>query len=301
MKLLLIRHGETVDNIAQLYAGVRDSALTNHGVIQANRLGQYLAATGLKFTEIYSSDLQRAFKTAEAIRLAQIVNEAAREPLELRTVQLPILREQDFGFYEGKPFYARSPLSKKNGKDTHYDQHKDDPGFQDVESKEAMIIRMDSFLGEKLVPKIKSEKPAAEHIIAIVSHGIILSTLWRCLLRRFAPSTVSLKPGLFVGRIALEHLGVWSNTGYLELDIKRKSEAVKQPTGAGSDKVTTSSEAPSDASTLLTGWITTIQTVNGKEHLTGVKRTRGGVGSSKYDEGQKTIDTFFKKTKLDQH
>ncbi|KAM3468559.1 hypothetical protein MY5147_007828, partial [Beauveria neobassiana] len=44
MRLLLIRHGETVDNVAGIFAGVRDSALTTHGVLQAGRLGGHLAA-----------------------------------------------------------------------------------------------------------------------------------------------------------------------------------------------------------------------------------------------------------------
>ncbi len=263
-------------------------------------MGQYFAASGLNFTEIYSSDLQRAFKTAEAIRLAQPVKEAVeQEKPNLKTIQLPILREQDFGFYEGKPFYARSsPSKKKTGKEAHYGQHKDDPGFQDVESKESMILRMDSFLDEHLIPKIRSESPTAEHVIVIVSHGIILSTLWRCLLRRFAPTSVSLKPGLLISGMTLEHLGGWSNTGYLELDLRRNSEALEQPAVAGSDAVPASSGVQSDSPTILTGWMTVIQTVNGKEHLYGVKRTRGGVGSSKHDEGQKTIDSFFKRRKL---
>ncbi|KAI9717004.1 MAG: hypothetical protein M1812_004939 [Candelaria pacifica] len=280
-------------------AGVRDSALTNRGVIQANYLGQYLATSGLNFTNIYSSDLQRAVKTAEAIRIAQPVNKGVEEALSLKTTQLPILREQDFGFYEGKPFYARSPvLKRKTGKETHHAQHKDDPGFQDVESKDSMILRMDSFLEEHLVPKIRSEMPAAEQVIAIVSHGIILSTLWRCLLRRLAPSSVALKPGLLVRGTTLEHLGGWSNTGYLQLDLQRDSNFLAQPSVAKLDAVTANTDASSDTPAILTGLTTVIQTVNGKEHLIGVKRTRGGVGSSKHDEGQKTIDTFFKKKKL---
>src|ERR1700761_205792 len=67
MKLYLIRHGETVDNVAGLYAGSRDSTLTNHGVEQTERLGEYLARNGVKFTHVFASPLSRAYKTAEAV------------------------------------------------------------------------------------------------------------------------------------------------------------------------------------------------------------------------------------------
>jgi len=43
----------------------------------------------------------------------------------------------------------------------------------------------------------------------------------------------------------------------------------------------------------------TVKTINGKDHLKGLKRTGGGLGSSKFEEGQKSIETFFKKRKSD--
>ncbi|OAA35614.1 proteinrelated to alpha-ribazole-5'-phosphate phosphatase [Beauveria brongniartii RCEF 3172] len=67
MRLLLIRHGETVDNVAGIFAGVRDSALTTHGVLQAGRLGGHLAARfPSSVRAVFTSDLQRAARTAAA-------------------------------------------------------------------------------------------------------------------------------------------------------------------------------------------------------------------------------------------
>ncbi|KAI9820750.1 MAG: hypothetical protein M1827_005120 [Pycnora praestabilis] len=305
MKLFLIRHGETVDNVAGVYAGVRDSALTNHGILQANRLGQHFASSGLRFTKIFSSNLQRAFKTAEAIKLAQLDVQVSKPPSDSREIhavemtRLPILREQDFGFYEGKPFYARSRESKKTGKEAHHDLHKNDPGFQDVESKEAMTVRMNSFLNEHLLPLLRAEAPRSENVVAIVSHGIILSTLWRCLLRRFAPRTVSLIPGLLVEGMSLEHLGGWSNTGYLELDINHLdiNLQIVEPSTTELAVVEKPNRYLHDDDGLAE-WRILIKVVNGKDHLKGVKRARGGIGSSKFDEGQKTIESFFKKQKV---
>ncbi|KAL8869956.1 MAG: hypothetical protein Q9174_003885 [Haloplaca sp. 1 TL-2023] len=276
MRLFLIRHGETVDNVAQLYAGSRDSALTVQGVLQAERLGQHLASLGNRFTDVFASDLQRAVKTAEALRAAQIKDDS--EP-KAAVQQVQELREQDFGFYEGKPFYARQRDSTKTGKDSHRSEHTDDPDFQDVETKESMTARTDAFISKHLLPKLKVDGSDDQSVIAIVSHGIILSHLWRSLLGLFHRQTLQLTLGPNAsldggGVINLEYLGGWSNTGYLELDI-----------WAG----TSISEAPLSHCRML------IRTVNGKEHLKGLKRARG-VGSSQYDEGQKKIDTFFKKT-----
>lgn len=46
-------------------------------------------------------------------------------------------------------------------------------------------------------------------------------------------------------------------------------------------------------------WTTTILTINGKDHLKGLKRTGGGVGSSRHDASQKGIESFFKRRKID--
>ncbi|KAI9760744.1 MAG: hypothetical protein M4579_001482 [Chaenotheca gracillima] len=297
MKLFFVRHGETVDNVAQIYAGVRDSALTNQGVLQAERLGQHLASLDVKVKHVLSSDLQRAFKTAEAIRLAQAVTaEGVEDTCCQVTTQLPVLREQDFGFYEGKPFYARPTNSTATGREAHQQQHKDDEGFQDVESRESMIARMNRFLGDHLMPLL-IDSASSEDTMVIVSHGIILSVLWRCFLLRFSPGSFSVSPGLLpVGR-TLEYLGGWSNTGYLEVKVDRPTDSsttLEHPPGSDDNKEPEPVLMPLPT---LKGWRAFIKTVNGQDHLQGLKRTRGGVGSSKHDEGQQKIESFFKKRK----
>ena len=227
MKLFLIRHGETVDNVAGLYAGVRDSALTNHGVEQARRLGEYLANSGVNITHIYASPLTRAHKTAEAVRKAQ------QDQSQLEIVTVPDLIEQDFGFYEGKPFVARSSASpKKSGRDVHHDKHRDDPGFVDVESRESMGRRADAFLDQHLMPRLTSANTPHATAIAVVSHGMLLANLWRKLLLRLPRKSLSIAPEVTAARgaVVLEHLGGWSNTGYLELAITRQANAPRPAT-----------------------------------------------------------------------
>ena len=216
-----------------------------------------------------------------------------------RVKQLENLREQDFGFYEGKPFYARPSGSSKSGKENHRAEHASEPGFQDVESKESLATRANTFVHEHLVPLICDRK---EVTVAVVSHGIILNHLWRSILKLFAKRTISMAPGLAVGgtntSTPLEYLGGWSNTGYLELELQpvvsraepAVSESDADSRGEHQDNVNSDHSSPIPELHMV------IKAVNGKDHLSGLKRTRG-VSSGKYDEGQKKIDGFFKKCK----
>ena len=324
MRLLLVRHGETVDNVAGVYAGVRDSALTTHGVLQAGRLASHLSK--IRISYIYSSDLQRAFKTAESIRLAQ-------SPTLSSTTQLELLREQDFGFYEGKSFLERQKGTNKSGKDAHRDINVNVQGFQDVESKESMKERADKFVELHLVEHLRTRE---EHeTVVIVAHGIILSYLWRSILRKFNASKVAVLPGVQDrSGMALEYLGGWSNTGFLDLEVKKQIPAHGSPETEVLDKDSASSETsvceiplkPYDissprialelpaatsasrsqldsttptAKTNLHDIALVVKAVNSLEHLKGLKKTRGGIGSARHDDKQKTMDSFFKKKRLE--
>lgn len=270
--------------------------------MQAERLARYLEISGIRYTHIFASDLQRAVKTAEALLTAQPKPNHAPS---LMVQQLPVLREQDFGFYEGKPFYARQSQSNKSGKDTHRLHHQNDLSFKDIESKESMGKRATSFVAEYLLPLILKDGFGQGVVVAIVSHGIILSQLWRSILGMFSKHTVALAPGVAGsngGMTSLEHLGGWSNTGYLELDITNttanagdEAKVKAAQSEAGVCPVQELEEAV--LVTLPPSIKMVIKEVNGKEHLKGLKRARG-VGSSQYDEGQKKIESFFKKTKV---
>ncbi|OAA69898.1 Histidine phosphatase superfamily, clade-1 [Cordyceps fumosorosea ARSEF 2679] len=70
MRLFLIRHGETVDNVAGVLAGITDSRLTLHGTVQAGMLASHLAARfpSTPVRKIFTSDLQRALLTGRAVQ-----------------------------------------------------------------------------------------------------------------------------------------------------------------------------------------------------------------------------------------
>lgn len=251
-----------------------------HGSLQAERLGHYFAQSGFRFTHIFSSDLQRAYQTAVAIQLAQSSLQSNRKFEGLEIQKLPLLREQDFGSYEGKPFNTRLRGSNISGKEVYRSQQISDPAFKDVESKESMVQRMDGFLQDYVSPLLYTETSELNPIVCIISHGIIFSHLWRCLLKMFPRQSVILASGTVTadrGPVLLEHLGSWSNTGYLELDIHRSS--AKLATGFGEPGIRLS--GPEHLS-MVNGLVPTIlhlkmtiKTVNGQDHLRSLKRKIG--------------------------
>ncbi len=67
LTLLMLRHGETEWNAAGRWQGWLDVDLAPLGEQQARARGTTLAASGLAFSGIVSSDLRRAARTAELI------------------------------------------------------------------------------------------------------------------------------------------------------------------------------------------------------------------------------------------
>lgn len=280
MRLFLIRHGETEHNVAGLLAGVTDSLLTNHGLIQAQRLGSYLIKQqSLVFSHVFASDLKRAFRTANEVCQCQ---NAEHPDSQIAPIQLALLREQDFGSFELQSWNRRKDPPSPT-----------DPDFRPQETKAAMKVRADAFLDDSLLPLLAIDDEF-EQVVAVVSHGLFLGALWRALLLRFGPLTVSFHPDVSYLRSSkpVEHLPSWSNTGYLELSIKNVSRKVDT-----SVKVEENTATPPKFPTLHATM--KIIAVNSRAHLTSLKRTRGGLGSSTSDDKQKRVDSFFKRAKLD--
>ncbi|KAJ4321165.1 hypothetical protein N0V84_005517 [Fusarium piperis] len=237
MRLLLIRHGETVDNVAGVFAGSRDSALTAHGVLQAGRLAAHLAEY-VHVDHMFSSDLRRAAFTAQAILNAQ------KRATEVKLLVVPELREKDFGSGEGVKFGLALE-------------------FEGEETPEAMRKRCDRFLGEHLGPLLHQDST-----VCIVAHGILLGVLYKALCARMSSITIAPGAQSRPRPASIPFHPSWSNTGYLEavitaiLDTKCRFQM-------------------------------RVDKVNRVEHTKSLKRTRGGIGSAKFDANQKTMDSFF--------
>ncbi len=100
MRLILVRHGETPWNVTLQYQGQANIPLNERGLEQASRAAARL--TRYSVTRLYSSDLARAWQTAEVIGAT----------LGLTPVALPELREIDVGQWEGltpEELYRRFP------------------------------------------------------------------------------------------------------------------------------------------------------------------------------------------------
>lgn len=93
-RLILVRHGETEWNRQKRYQGQTDMELNTTGIRQAEKTAERLAQE--KISAIYCSDLRRARQTAEIIASSQSGRTDIRES--------PLLREMDFGDYEGRTF-----------------------------------------------------------------------------------------------------------------------------------------------------------------------------------------------------
>jgi broad specificity phosphatase PhoE len=91
MKLLLTRHGETEENIAGILQGHMPGKLTDNGIEQAKKLA--LRLDGHEIDVIFSSDLDRAVKTAKEI-IKKHPNAHVHYTKELR--------ERNLGSYQGK-------------------------------------------------------------------------------------------------------------------------------------------------------------------------------------------------------
>ncbi len=86
-RLILIRHGQTDYNLQNRYCGFSNPLLNNQGIKQSERLAARVK--DIKIDKVYSSDLKRAYQTAEII--------FKNNPIE----KVADFREMNFGLFEG--------------------------------------------------------------------------------------------------------------------------------------------------------------------------------------------------------
>jgi broad specificity phosphatase PhoE len=91
-QLILVRHGETVHNVARIAQGWNDSALSERGIQQVQQLARRLVSFAPN--AIFSSSLARAMTTARAIA----------DATGLTVQPLDELREMSYGRWENRSF-----------------------------------------------------------------------------------------------------------------------------------------------------------------------------------------------------
>jgi len=266
-------------------AGSRDSPLTTHGVLQSRRLGAHLSTVtrSIPIRHVFSSDLQRAAMTAQAIVDARrpVESSSVQSGSDLSVVQLADLRERDFRSLEGTKVGSR-PAPGAGGY-----------RFRDPETQAEMAVRADRFITSHLNPilEVVDLCPDIHHgSVVIVAHGVILNALLKRLLIRF--STPAEAEALFAGRSNTEWVASWRNTAYLEAAVSATTVGTVSGDGTGRQESTVrpgtlmSQSGPAVRLAIIG--------VNRVDHLQGLKKTRGGIGSARFDTKQRTVDSFFK-------
>ncbi|KAF3928566.1 hypothetical protein AA313_de0200388 [Arthrobotrys entomopaga] len=181
------------------------------------------------------------------------------------------------------------------------EEEEEEEEFREMETPASIKSRADSFIRRCIIPLLpgnptllppplirrkedeaypsspppqsqsQSQSNANPVVVAIVSHGMLLSWLWKSFVSLFPPSSVlATTPVVQKGWYQGKHPG-WGNTGYLVVEVLPKGVVGKD------------------------GMTVVIEGVNEKVHLVGLRRTGGGVGSEKFDERQTKLDGFFKK------
>jgi probable phosphoglycerate mutase len=159
-RFCLVRHGETDWNAARRLQGHTDIDLNARGLAQAKQMANALKKINLQFDVLYSSDLQRAAKTAQAIEAL----------FKTSAISNAALRERHLGALQGlttdeaptrEPELWRSHLSRNI-----------EENLRDGESIQQFSARIKTAL----------EKIRADHLgktILLVSHGGALDMMYR--------------------------------------------------------------------------------------------------------------------------
>ena len=138
VKLYLVRHGQTEDNVKQILQGQMPGQLTQEGVSEAERLCERMKEVPIDV--FVSSDLARAIDTCRIIAA----------PHGKEVVETPLLRERDWGDFTG----------------AYIPDLKDRAWPDNVESAERMMARAKNF-----ITWLRVTYP--EQTVLAVGHGII--------------------------------------------------------------------------------------------------------------------------------
>ena len=125
MFVYVIRHGQSETNVSHVWTGWRDVMLTDKGVQDAHKAGEYL--NNVSFDKVFSSDLTRAYRTAQ-IALPNYEIEQSKE-----------LREINVGTLSGQPHECLTKEERACASLVGYAQY-------EGESKEDMNERIRTFM-----------------------------------------------------------------------------------------------------------------------------------------------------------
>ena len=200
-RILAIRHGETAWNVDTRIQGHLDIPLNATGLWQARQLGDALA--GEAISAIYTSDLLRARRTAQAVA----------DATGAALVDEPGLRERAFGSFQGRTFAEVETEHPEQAR--RWRQR--DPDYAPDGGESLRVLR------ERVVDT--THRLAARHpgeLVLLVTHGGVLDVLYRAATRQDiqAPRTWQLGNAA-INRLLWTHghglsLVGWADTQHLE-------------------------------------------------------------------------------------
>ncbi len=198
--IYIVRHGETNYNVNGIIQGQTDSPLTLKGIRQAKQLAKVFEK--VQFDIAFSSDLPRAFKTAEIIISSRKVN----------IMKSKYLRERNYGEYDGKhfSFYVEKRKNFLNKL----------KGLNQIEKRKL-----------KLADDIESDEEVSSRFIKILNK----------LIKKHTNKTILIATHGGIMRSFLNHLnwngkedlksGAIKNTGYIKLYIEDTNYFVEEVVG----------------------------------------------------------------------
>ena len=199
-RIILVRHGETLWNRERRMQGQTDTALSETGRAQVTALGERFV--GATLAALYSSDLTRAWDTADAI--------ARRTGHDI--IAEPRLRERCFGIFEGLTY---PEMSERHPQEWQRFQSRDpDYVVPGGECAREFHVRCLACLTE-----IAERHAGGE--VAIVTHGLVLDALYRAAhgMTLEAPRPVPLLNASLNGfgyRARVWRMNFWGDVAHLE-------------------------------------------------------------------------------------
>jgi len=159
-RFCLVRHGETDWNAARRLQGHTDIDLNARGLAQAKQMAQALKRISFQFDVLYTSDLQRAAKTAEAIE----------QLFETTAIRNAALRERHLGALQGLTT-DDAPLREPELWKSHLSRNTEE-NLRNGESIQQFANRIKTVL-EQIY------KQHTGKTILLVSHGGALDMMYR--------------------------------------------------------------------------------------------------------------------------
>ncbi len=187
MELYLVRHGETIWNKEGRYYGHRDICLSEVGLGQAKKLGEFFR--NISFDRVICSPLIRAVDT---------VKELTDQPFDIDNR----LMEQNFGLFEGKTYQDlmtdySDELQEWNN---HYDTYclPEGESFLMVRERVESFVRDLSSMDGKIL--IVAHKGTFGHMLAALMN-LPASGYWNFVFEQGTYSKIDLQDGFAILRM----------------------------------------------------------------------------------------------------